>query len=307
MLMNKCSHLIKDNQHGFRPNKSCLTQLIPFTSKLASALNKSSRIDVIYSDFQKAFDSVNHDLILYKLKHKFGIDGLLLQIIKSYLKDRKQRVLINGLASHTLPVHSGVPQGSILGPLLFVLFIDDMTTMDSQGTDLALYADDTKIWREITCDQDQLVLQNDIDRLYEWSVINKMNFHPQKCKVVSITNKSLVYPLPFYEHFYSLNGELLNYENSENDLGVIITNKLSWNAQCESLVQKANQRLGLVRRTCYFILSTDQRRALYLSLVRSIFEHCCQVWAPQNAKSINAFDLIQKRAVKWILKEPYKS
>ena len=305
MLMSKCSHLLNDNQHGFRPQKSCLTQLIPFSSKLALALNNSSRVDVIYFDFAKAFDSVNHDIILNKLKYKFGIDGLLLQFIKAYLQDRKQQVLVNGSLSNTHLVHSGVPQGSILGPLLFVLFIDDMTNVVSGGTEISLYADDTKIWREISCDQDQIILQTDINKLYEWSITNKMNFHPDKCKVVAITNKSLIYPLPFYEHFYTLNGKILDYENSEKDLGVIINSRLSWNPQCESLVLKANRQLGLVRRTCHFIKNSDQRRALYLSLVRSIFEHCCQVWAPQSLKLINTFDLLQKRAVKWILKEPY--
>ena len=307
MLMNKCKHLIKDNQHGFLPEKSCLTQLIPFTSDLSLALNSSSRIDAIYFDFAKAFDCVNHDLILNKLKHKFGIDGLLLQFVKAYLQDRKQQVLINGSVSKSLTVHSGVPQGSILGPLLFVLFIDDICEMVSQGTELVMYADDTKIWREITCDQDQCILQRDIDKLHEWSVNNKMKFHPDKCKVLAITNKSMTYPLPFYEHNYSMNGKLLDYVDSEKDLGVIITGKLSWNAHCEALVQKANQHLGLLRRTCYFIVDTKQRRVLYLSLIRSIFEHCCQVWAPYNLKSLNAFDLVQKRAVKWILKESYKS
>lgn len=223
------------------------------------------------------------------------------------MQDRKQQVLINGSVSQPLPVHSGVPQGSILGPLLFVLFIDDISEMVSQGTDLALYADDTKIWREITCDRDQYILQHDLEKLHEWSINNKMKFHPDKCKVVAVTNKSLNYPLPFYEHNYSMNGNLLDYVQSEKDLGVIISGKLSWNAQCEAMVHKANQHLGLVRRTCYFIVDTNQRRALYLSLIRSIFEHCCQVWAPYNHKSLNAFDLVQKRAVKWILKESYKS
>ena len=104
-----------------------------------------------------------------------------------------------------------------------------------------------------------------------------------------------------------MNDKLLDYVNSEKDLGVIISGKLSWNAQCEALMQKANQHLGLVRRTCYFIVDKKQRRALYLSLIRSIFEHCCQVWAPYTHKSLNAFELIQMRAVKWILKESYKS
>ena len=307
LLMSKCSHLLDDSQHGFLPNKSCNTQMIPFSSNLALALNSSSRTDVIYFDFAKAFDCVNHDLILQKLKCKFDIDGLLLQFIKSYLQGRNQNVIIDGFSSRTLPVQSGVPQGSILGPLLFVIFINDMQSVISQDTNVALYADDTKIWREILSDHDQVVLQIDINALYKWSVDNEMKFHPAKCKVLAVTNKRLTYELPFYEYFYSLNGVLLDYVESEKDLGVIVNGTLNWKAHCEALASRANQRLGFVRRTCHFILSSEQRRILYLSLVRSIFEHCSPVWAPQTSGALNAIDLVQRRAVKWILKEPYTS
>ena len=307
LLMLKCKELLKCNQHGFRNGKSCLTQLLPFVDKLAEALNNQSRVDVIYFDFAKAFDCVNHDLILKKLKHKFGVDGLLLQFLKNYLQDRQQQVVIAGSISNVLPVYSGVPQGSILGPLLFILFIDDISDAVSEGTELALYADDTKIWREILCDNDQQILQNDIDSLYKWSIDNMMQFHSDKCKAVRITNKCIIYDLPFFEFWYSLNGTILDYETTEKDLGVYIHNKLSWSAHCASLASKGNNQLGLVRRTCYFINDSNQRRVLYLTLVRSIFEHCCQVWAPQDSNSINEFDLLQRRAVKWILKEPYVS
>ena len=306
-LMSKCSHLIDPRQHGFLPQKSCTTQMLPFTNDLALALNNSSRVDVVYFDFAKAFDCVNHDIILNKLKTSYGVTGLLLKFVKNYLKDRVQHVILNGERSDISPVQSGVPQGSILGPLLFVLFINDMHKVISQGTSIALYADDTKIWREISCDGDQYIIQQDINNLYKWSVENKMNFHPSKCKVIAVTNKRLIYSLPFYEFIYSLNGTALDYVESEKDLGVTINCKLNWSAHCKNLASKANQRLGLIRRTCHFTMCSEQRRALYLALVRSLFEHCSTVWAPQTQGNLNLFDQIQRRGVKWIHKEPFSS
>ena len=307
LLLAKCGNLIKDKQHGFCKDKSCLTQLLPYVDKLSIALNNKSRIDSVYFDFSKAFDSVNHDLILFKLKNYFGIDGLLLQFFRDYLYNRKQRVAINGSLSGLLDVASGVPQGSILGPLLFILFIDDICDEINDGTEIALYADDTKIWREILCDEDQVKLQNDINNLFKWSVRNLMNFHPDKCNVVAFTNKPRIYPLPFYEFWYSLNGKDLDYVKNEKDLGVVIDSKLSWNRQCQMLESKATKQFNLLRRTCYFISNSNQRRILYLTLVRSIFEHCCQVWSPQNSTSLDMLEKLQKRAVKWILREQHES
>ena len=307
ILINKCEHLLDPRQHGFLRNKSCTTQMIPFSNKLAFTLNKSSRTDVIYFDFAKAFDSVSHDMILHKLKHQFGIDGLLLKFMKSYLENRTQQVAVDGSKSLPLDVLSGVPQGSVLGPLLFVIFINDMQSQISDGTQIALYADDTKIWREICSDADQDQLQRDIDALYRWSVDNRMRFHPDKCKVLVVTLKHVRNELPFDRYGYHLNNTYLDYVSREKDLGVITREDLSWSNHCVDLVSKANQRLGLVRRTCHFTKDRNQRRVLYLALVRSIFEHCSVVWKPHTTTHLESFDKLQKRAVKWILNEPLSS
>ena len=161
-LLSHCKDLIYDTQHGFMPNKSCVTQLVPFSHDISLGLNVGELIDV-YFDFAKAFDSINHDIILHKLKYQFGIDGHMFKFIKEYLRGRKQRVFVNRKFSSILDVKSGVPQGSILGPLLFVLVINDIHTKISDNTQIMLYADDTKIWRHIRTPADHEILQRDID------------------------------------------------------------------------------------------------------------------------------------------------
>ena len=310
-LLMRTEHLLDQRQHGFLRNKSCTTNMVNFSDNLVVSINEchSLGIDVIYFDFSKAFDSVNHDLILHKLKHLYNIDGRFLKFIRSYLCGRDQRVILGNEKSEIVPVLSGVPQGSILGPILFVLFINDLPSGLDPGTNLTMYADDTKIWRSITSQSDHEKLQKDIDYLNKWSLDNKMCFHPKKCKVLPVHNR----PSPFLgifpniQFYYYLGDSMLNFVETERDLGVDMTNNFIFNDQCSRLLAKANQQFGITKRTCSFVNDVRRKRTLYLALIRSQFEHCSPIWRPTGKASIMKFESFQKNCIKWILSEEHLS
>ncbi|KAL5257075.1 hypothetical protein ACHWQZ_G012112 [Mnemiopsis leidyi] len=302
-LLKRVNNKINPRQHGFLPLKSCESQLLPFVDQLARCLNESSRIDIVYFDFAKAFDSVNHDIILEKLKNRFEIDGFLLKFFVEYLSGRKQRVVIGNTFSDDLNVASGVPQGSILGPLLFVLFINDIGDRVSSSSNILLYADDTKLYREIHCVADSEILQADITALNDWALENKMKFHPDKCNVLTVTLKKN----DMDRFTYKLGQTPLQFLQSEKDLGVNITSNLCWTNHCNNLCSKAKRNLGFLRRTCSFVKNKTQRRSLYLAMIRSQFEHCSSVWAACSHTMFETMESIQKRCIKWILHEELES
>ena len=181
---------------------------------------------------------------------------------------------------------------------------NDLSDNISQGTSTALYADDTKLWRKIECEDDQKILQRDISSLHKWSIKNKMVFHPQKCKVLSVTmcNKTY-YVLPFDRFAYCLDGIQLDYVENEKDLGVHMTTKLNFKEHVHFICSKANIMLGLVKRTCEFVKNPAQKRVFYLSIVGSQFNHCSSIWRPYSICLLNKIERVQIRAVKWILSE----
>ena len=166
-----------------------------------------------------------------------------------------------------------------------------------------MYADDTKIWRRVISADDHWILQRDIDHLLNWASRNKMVFHPSKCKALAVFNGYL----PDADFLYTISGRIIEHTNLEKDLGIHINSKLNWTEHCAILYSKANQRLGLLKRTCSFVKNTSKRRAFYLSQVRSQFEHCQIVWRPSSKSTLEKLESIQKRALKWVIDDAYIS
>ena len=231
----------------------------------------------------------------------------MLKFLKNYLCDREQCVVIGGIKSSFTPVRSGVPQGSIIDPILFVLFINDLPQGVDNNSNIVLYADDTKLWRTIKCDNDISQLQKDIEYLHTWSIRNKIDFNLKKCKMVSIKSKSSALAmLPFVAYHYYLAGNILKYADSEKDLGVYVNDNYNFNEHCDIILTKANQKYGLLKRTCHFVSDTKRRRVLYLTLARSQFNHCSTIWRPtviSNKTLVEKFENFQKKCIKWILRE----
>jgi hypothetical protein len=182
------SHLITSLQHGFMHNQSCVTQLLSVLHSIGKSLDQNTQTDILYLDFAKAFDCVDHVILIEKLKW-YGVTENLLNWFTDYLSDRSQRVLIDGVASRYLPVTSGVPQGSIVGPLLFVIFINDLPDIIQEQTRTGLFADDTKLYRSVKSPSNCESLQHDISNLNNWSHNSNMKCNASKCKVLTITRK----------------------------------------------------------------------------------------------------------------------
>ena len=293
---------LANQQHGFLRNRSTTTQLLTIFSRINNILDKGKQADLIYFDLSKAFDSVPHKLLIHKLKG-FGINGTLLAWITDYLTNRVQRVLIDGTHSEWLPVTSGVPQGSILGPLLFLLYINDLPDALSPDTICAIFADDTKIFRPITHKNDSIALQRDINNLHQWSKAWGLTFNSTKCTVLSVKRK---YNVKIYQ--YTMNNLPLPRVDNMNDLGININNHIKWNQHVNTITNKANQRLWLIKRTLGFRTPIQAKLTAYQVMVRSILEYCTPLWNPCTKENLTRLELVQKKATNYILNNaPYDS
>ena len=281
-----------DLQHGFRERRSCETQLIMLIEDLARNASAGRQTDIILLDFSKAFDKVNHSKLIWKL-HQYGIRGHVLSWIRAFLGSRSQRVVIDGEESESIPVTSGVPQGSVLGPILFLVYINDLP--DEVRSQVRLFADDTALYLTLESEDDSSTLQSDLDILSAWESRWDMEFNPSKCQVVHVTGSKLKKPI---KTDYLLHGQVLEAVTCARYLGVDISSDLSWNFHVDRITGNANRTLGFIRRNIKTKMSRVRETA-YNTLVRPQLEYASAVWDPHTDRRINQIEQIQKRAARW--------
>ena len=295
--------IIDDNQHGFRKQRSCVTQLLEHIDYILKTLAEGEEVDVIYLDFSKAFDKVSHNVLLEKLKH-YGIDGKLYKWIESFLTNRKQKVVIDGVQSDDANVESGVPQGTVLGPVFFIIYIIDLIVTLKSSKALK-FADDTKLISKIIELACQALLQTDLNSVMEWTLANNMKLNEDKFEVMNfcLNSTKLLRSMPFSIEslqYVATNGQTIDNTEIVKDLGIYISNDCSWthhiNTTASSARKMASWILGAFRDRSALTMMT-----LFKSLVRSKLEYCCLVWSPTKITEIQTLENVQREFTRRII------
>ena len=289
-LVSNC--LLSNKQFGFIPKRSAVLQLLKVFDDISDKIDKGLQVDVIYTDLSKAFDTVPHRCLLHKLS-KYGISPVLLKWVEGFLCNRVQSVVIGGDKSGWSDVLSGVPQGSVLGPLLFIIYINDI--VENLNSDVFLYADDAKIYTTVNHSFD---LQKDLSGIAAWIEKWRLFLNILKCKVLHINKKDGASCCSYF--IDGSDGRTILVDSvCEKDLGIYIDDKLSFDCHISEVVNKANKILGLIKRNFKYMGNTTFI-LLYKSLVRSHLEYGQSVWSPYLLKHIDLIEGVQRRATKLI-------
>ena len=293
------NNLFSPAQYGFIKGRSTMLQLLKIVDNITTSLDSGGQVDIIYTDFEKAFDKVPHKRLLSKLK-SYGICKKLINWIEAFLCFRTQCVKINGVFSDIKPVLSGIPQGSVLGPVLFVIFINDMPDVCKYLSEVFLFADDSKLYKHINDNTDYLCLKQSCQNVYDWSNEWCMKLNIDKCKVLTIIkNKNKAQNLE-YGFRTDLHGFVaLDHVDSIKDLGVIVDCNLNFSDHIYEKIKKAYQMIGIIKRN-FKNIDKNTFILLYTSLIRSHLEYANSVWNPYKSGFIADLEKVQKRATKLI-------
>ena len=285
------NNVIPENQHGFLPQKSTVTNLLECLDDWTRNFDNNVATDVIYLDYSKCFDKVSHNKLLYKLE-KYGIKHSSLKWLKDFLVGREQCVRINQAVSDAALVQSGVPQGTVLGPLLFLIYSADVVNVVLQSK-ISMYADDTKLYRQVTTTQDCDLLQLDLECVARWADLWQMELNPEKTQTLRIGNcKS--------EYIYKLHDRDIERVSSVNDIGVTIQSDLKFTTHCTNVTRKAYFAIRKI-----FTIFKNHNYMFYCKLftcyVRPLLEYSSQVWSPVLKCNIDRIEKVQRYYTRRIL------
>ena len=285
-------NILYDNQYGFRRNHSTSLALVDLYDKISLALDRKEIAAGVFIDLSKAFDTVNHNILFDKLQH-YEVRGLALDWVKSYFHQRSQFVEYNGHRSLPQVIRCGVPQGSILGPLFFIIYVNDLC--DASRLESILFADDTNLF---ISEKDPVTLNNtlnsELNKLSAWFAANKLSLNISKTKfmVFRPRQKRLC-----YDYDISINGEALTQVSEALFLGVLLDDCLSWKSHISLVAHKISKSIGIIYRSSYF-LSKTSLRTLYNSLVLPYLYYCNLVWGSTYKRNLKRLTILQKRAIR---------
>ena len=282
--------LLPKNQHGFISGRSTLSQLLQQIEQMIRAWEDEKSTDTVYLDFSKAFDKVDHNILCHKIK-RLGITGRVGIWIREFLTGRFQRVSANGVLSSLSPVISGVPQGTVLGPILFILMIEDLDN-DLIHSIASKYADDTRVTANVSNQEEAELFQNELDnKIYPWAPANNMALNGDKFEHLHIGN-NLHQIKPRYT---DPSGNIIEEKEHIKDLGVIVSNDLTWTKHTEEVVSKARTMSSWAQRT-FLTRERDPMITIWNMQVRPKLDYCSPLWSPcpNNYKDIDLLEETQR-------------
>ena len=281
------NNLLNPNQHGFRAGRSCLSQLVQHYDKVTKLLEEGKNVDVIYLDFSKAFDKLDFKITISKVE-ELGITGKLSRWIQSFLTGRQQSVCVSGQLSSEQAVPSGIPQGSVIGPLLFLILLGDIDS-NVQHSAVSSFADDTRVLGPASTQNDVENIQHDLNAVYQWSTQNNMKFSDDKFECIRYyQNKNEVNN----ECYLSMDGSDIEIKAIVKDLGVTMSSTANFFDHICNVTKSANSKAGWILRTSR-TRSPNLMLTLWKSLVMPILDYCCQLWTPSAAGQIQQLENVQ--------------